>query len=297
MNSYYTNEDLEKKIISYVNKGILNTIFYGPSGSGKNSLVKRMLNSIGKPSLIELDKCEKEKKGYWNNDEIPFYTSSNYIKFNGSECVGKVTKLVRIIEEIAETKNISKNIKIIYIKNLNLLHSKQENLRQVVEDTFETCRFIFTVRNVDKVDSALNSRCMSLRIPCPNYTFFKSFIKKEIPTIQISDIDLLIESSARNINTLKILLTYYKKFGSVCNANKEIADSIKSDLQKFDTISDIHAIAEKYFTSEINILDICKYIDLDDGVLETIIDYANSDEASFYKLILIFYKLKFNLQK
>lgn len=295
LSNKFPDDEFESQINNYMRKGLLNTIFYGPCGSGKNTLVTRMLNSTGEKSLKDIDDCEKEIHGYWNNEDISFYTTSKYIKFEGKQCIDKVSKLVRIIEEISETKNIDKNFKIIYIKNFNLLNEKQEILRQVVEDTFETCRFIFTVRNIDKVDKALFSRCMSIRIPCPSLDYFNLFIEEQLPNLTKKQKDELIDSSFRNLNTLKISILYFKDFKTICNANKNIADSILSDLSKSDTITDIHNLAEKYFTSEINILDVCRYLNLNSEILDCLIEYSNLNSPSLYKLTIIFYKIKLSM--
>lgn len=289
----FFDKDFESNIRNYVQNGILNTIFYGPPGSGKDTLVVRMLNSVGLNKLKEIDDCETEMKGYSDDEELTFYTTSNYIKFNGIECSGKVVKLVKLIEEISNTRNISKDkdIKIIYIKNLNHLQDKQEILRQVVEDTFETCRFIFTVRNIDKVDRALNSRCMSIRVPSPSIVFFENYVISEIPHIIHGDITKIIKSSSRNYSSLKIIVMYYKKFGLVCNVNEELASSILEELTTTESIRDIHNLAERIFLSEINFLNVCRFLPLTPTIIKSSKDFSSSDSVSLYNLIILFYNL------
>lgn len=285
----------ETNIRNYAKNGILNTIFYGPPGSGKDMLAIRMLNSMGSTKLLDIDSCEIEQKGYWGDEDIPFYTTSNYIKFNGTECIGKVVKLVNIIEEISNTRNISKDIKIIYIKNLNCLQDKQEILRQVVEETFETCRFVFTVRNIDKVDPALNSRCMSIRVSSPNLSIFEKYIRNEIPHIPHNDINEIICSSMRNYSSLKIIVMYYKKFGVVCNVNREIALSILDDLENTTNIMSIHTLAERIFLSEINFLNVCKYFPLNKYFIQCAKNFSSTGGISLYNLIILFYNLGLGL--
>ena len=76
----------------------------------------------------------------------------------------KKANLSTIIEEIARTRDVSiNNNKVIYIRNFNYLGNQQESFRQLVEDTYLTCRYVFTCRNIDSVDPALNSRCFLIK--------------------------------------------------------------------------------------------------------------------------------------
>tara|TARA_Y100000389_G_scaffold203006_1_gene250068 strand:+ start:3044 stop:3946 length:903 start_codon:yes stop_codon:yes gene_type:complete len=291
----YIENKIEGRVLNYFKKGLLNTIFYGPPKSGKDSLIIRVINTLGKDTntLVSYDECEIERKGYMNDEVLPFYTTSRYIKFNGRDYIGKVTKLVEFIENISETRNVSNDVKIIYIRNLNLLLDKQEILRQVVEDTFSTCRFIFTVRNIDQVDSALNSRCMSICIPSPSINSLKNFVHQKIPNICDKDCELMIESSMRNMNLLNIIIMYYERFDKISNANKDIAQNIECELNNCDNVSSINNLAERYFTSEVNLLNVCRYlkIDSEEDIIQ-MIKYGTHDTSSLYKLVLLFYHLK-----
>tara|TARA_Y100000389_G_C17365706_1_gene466188 strand:+ start:169 stop:1056 length:888 start_codon:yes stop_codon:yes gene_type:complete len=289
--SFFDNE-FENKILNYAQKGILNTIFYGPPASGKNTLIRRMLNSIGCETLKDIKDCDVECKKV-NEYDIPFFTTSNYIKFNGSDCKSKIIQLVKTIEEISTTSSISKEIKVIFIKNLNCLQERQELLRQVVEETFATCRFVFTVHNIDRVDTALNSRCMQIRIPSPskkifeNYCLINEIFDKNVETS-------LISNSFGNIDTLKVLIMYYKKFGTISNVNLEIANYISNELELSSSISKIHSLAEKFFLSEINLLHVCRFLNLNSEIIRHTKDFSMVNELSLYSTILLFYNIKLN---
>ena len=200
---------LEKKIKNYVSHGLLNTIFYGQKGTGKHTLVLKILNSIGSNIANENEKCRQ-----WEDTGVNFYSTSTYIRFDARECMRKKANLLQIIEEIGRTRDISADSnKVIYIRYVNYLGDQQEAFRQLVEDSYLTCRYIFTCRNIDTIDPALNSRCFLIRVPSPPNEILISYLMCKEPKLSEVSCKRLVKCSNGNMNTLKNLLVIQKKIG------------------------------------------------------------------------------------
>jgi replication-associated recombination protein RarA len=281
--------EIEDRITKYFSQGMLNTIFYGGRGVGKHTLVLKMLNS---------GKHEKEKIRFWEDTGVRFYSTSTYIRFDAKECVRKKANLPKIIEEIGRTRDISADCsKIIYIRYLNYLGAQQEAFRQLVEDTYLTCRYVFTCRNIDSVDPALNSRCFLIRVPTPLAERMLYFTRERLPDVSIELLRKMVDESDGNLNSLKHLTMLHKKISNREGHNtyrdihKEIADVIINKLKEATSVSIIHSLAEKYHYSELPILDICiRMNDMEKFVLE-LQKYSAIVIPSLYDTILLFLEI------
>lgn len=291
--------DIETRIKKYISQGMLNTIFYGGKGVGKHYLVLRMLNSINN------DPFEKEKMRYWEDVGLRFYTTSTYIRFDAKECIRKKVNLAMIIEEIARTRDVCvNNNKVIYIRNFNYLSHQQECFRQLVEDTYLTCRYVFTCRNIDSVDPALNSRCFLIRVPSPSINTLKNFAYTELLTDSSSEIDELVYMCNSNLNTLKHLIMLKKKKNAKNNKKEDfpnivqdMATLIKEELSQLTDLSELHSLAEKFHTSELCILDICKNMDNIENSICELQKYSSKTCASLYDTMLLFLYFAKNYNK
>jgi replication factor C subunit 3/5 len=284
--------ELEDKVKNYVSHGLLNTIFYGPRGSGKHTLVLKMLNS-----LKSGDECEKEKVRQWEDSGVIFYSTSTYIRFDARECMRKKANLLKIIEEIGRTRDISADSnKVIYIRYVNYLRDQQEAFRQLVEDSYLTCRYIFTCRNIDTIDPALNSRCFLIRVPAPSDRVLDDYVEEEYPELCVSSRENIVRLSQGNMNTLKnLLIVYKKKTDSSLGTDvlREVAQLIQSKLKKTLNLSTIHSIAEKYHYSEFVITDICMSMDNIENIIIELQEYSSLFMPSLYdtiKLFLVIFK-------
>tara|TARA_B100001564_G_C20658565_1_gene680465 strand:+ start:669 stop:1556 length:888 start_codon:yes stop_codon:yes gene_type:complete len=278
--------EIEDRITKYFSQGMLNTIFYGGRGVGKHTLVLKMLNS---------GKHEKEKIRFWEDTGVRFYSTSTYIRFDAKECVRKKANLPKIIEEIGRTRDISADCsKIIYIRYLNYLGEQQEAFRQLVEDTYLTCRYVFTCRNIDSVDPALNSRCFLIRVPTPSPEKMIYFAREKAPKEPIELLKSMVNESGGNLNSLKHLTMLHKKisnregYDTYSDIHKEVADLIMNKLKDAEDVSSIHSIAEKYHYSELPILDICRRMDDMSMFIIQLQKYAAIVSPSLYDTILLF---------
>lgn len=282
------HNELQSKLNQYFHKGLFNTIFYGSKGVGKHNLILNMLN-------YGLEKNEIEKKIYWENSSLVFYSTSRYIRFDAKDCNKKNTNLVKIIEEISRTKSISdKYNKIIYIRYLNYLGTQQDAFRQLLEDTYSTCRYVFTCRNIDTIDKALHSRCLLVRIPSPSNDSLLSILPSTITSSKI--IDTFLEIAQGNISTFKNLILLYQK--AACNNTSLenydfdiysiMAKKIQDELISTQSMSKISKLAEKYHFSEFSILDICQKMENISEIAEFIKNYSIITNPTSFDTIALF---------
>jgi len=107
---------------------IMNMIFYGQPGIGKTSAARLIAQSTR------------------NDTEI-----------NGSS--DKRIDVLRSIKGFAATVAFNPGLKVCFVDEADHLPaSTQADLRYVIENTSQNCRFLFTVNNVSKINSALRSR-------------------------------------------------------------------------------------------------------------------------------------------
>lgn len=278
---------LEKKIKNYVSHGLLNTIFYGPKGSGKHTLVLKMLNSLCSNIETENEKCRQ-----WEETGVNFYSTSTYIRFDARECIRKKANLLQIIEEIGRTRDISGDSnKIIYIRYVNYLGEQQEAFRQLVEDSYLTCRYIFTCRNIDTIDPALNSRCFLIRVPTPPDKVLTDYAMCRAPELSEEACERLVKFSKGNMNTLKNHLVIQKKNltkDGVVDVMRVVATSLQNDLINALNLSTIHSISEKYHYSEFVITDICMRMDNLRDFIREIQNYSSLFNPTLYDTIKLF---------
>ena len=294
------HKDIEDRLYKYISNGILNTIFYGSQGVGKHTLILKMFNSLNNGII------EKEKIQNLEENGIRIYSTSRYIRFDAKECVRKKANLPKIIEEISRTRDISGDSnthKIIYIRYINYLEDQQEAFRQLVEDTHLTCRFVFTCRNIDTVDPALNSRCLLVRVPGPPkeklYEFTKSLIDCKLPlydSLENNYISKIVEISGNNLNSIKNITLLVNKMAYTNNYELEnitemTAKYIVNELTKATKMCTIQSLAEKYHYSELSILDLCRKMDKKESFIKDIHIYSSIVHPSLYDTFILFLKI------
>ncbi|CAL9019073.1 unnamed protein product [Prunus brigantina] len=159
-------------------------LFYGPSGSGKKTLIITFLRQIFGPSA---DKVKVENRA-WKVDasftlflihagsrtidiELTTLLSTNHIELNPSDAGFQDRYIVQeIIKEMAKNRPIDTKGKKGY-KVLNevdkLSREAQHSLRRTMEKCSAYCRLILCCNSSSKVTEAIRSRCLNVRINAP----------------------------------------------------------------------------------------------------------------------------------
>lgn len=260
------HKHLLTNIKSYVKHGFLNTIVYGDGGVGKNYVVTQMLNNSMTP--------EKEIISSYN--EINFFSTSKYIKFDAAQC--QPDELLKAVEEISSTKNYLNQNKVIYIRNVHSCGHYQKNLRQLIEDTFHTTRYVFTTHNLDTIDTALKSRCMLLHVPPPTIHELENIILSKFPHISSQEIAQIIKLSSYNLNKLNIILAHYKVSKKIPHIESVFANHLENKLST--NLNTIHSLAEYVHQSDISLNDAFKYMKNLDKIIPFVQKYMTHPSPS-----------------
>ena len=239
---YFFHTNILDKLINFANnQNLTNIIFYGCDGSGKYTLVQSFLYYFYRQFLIknrpirdnkemsdeqidnELSGICKTKEMMRNinkNDAIKYYKNKYYFEIDASDYGYNDKKIFNnFIEEISKTINIINNLyNVIVIRNAEFLSLEaQYTLRKTMEFHFKTCKLLFITNNLSRIDDAIRSRCIAVRIDMPSYNEISSLVKhiykienRDISTPELSDTNLknFIENNNRNLNQILIRLQF-----------------------------------------------------------------------------------------
>jgi replication factor C small subunit len=140
LDEYVGNENIKKTISQYISQNdIQNLIFYGPSGTGKTTLAKIIVNNI---------EC-------------------NYLYINASDERG-IETIRDKVSGFASTASF-KPLKVVILDEADFLTIQaQASLRNVIETFSRSTRFILTCNYVERIIDPLQSRCQVLKIIPPS---------------------------------------------------------------------------------------------------------------------------------
>tara|TARA_R110000824_G_scaffold345906_1_gene532618 strand:- start:1035 stop:1958 length:924 start_codon:yes stop_codon:yes gene_type:complete len=151
LKGYVGNEHIKNKLQTYLDQNdIQNFIFYGPSGVGKTTLAKIIINNLD---------CD-------------------YLHINASDERG-IETIRDKVTNFSSTASF-KQIKVVILDEADFLTIQaQASLRNVIETFSRTTRFIMTCNYIERIIDPLQSRCQVLKIIPPS----KKEVAKHISTI------------------------------------------------------------------------------------------------------------------
>lgn len=176
------SDKLQPYISSYIEKQeVPNLILYGEAGTGKNSIVNVLLNTIANVHL--------------------FINASSE---NGIDMIRQKA------EQFALSASWNGKLKILVLNEADQLSPEAQGaLRDLAENAMKTCRFIFTCNNFDKITAPIKSRCVTFEVKSnpkqiakrlidifrnENVKFDEKYLLKLIKTYN-TDIRKMIETS------------------------------------------------------------------------------------------------------
>ena len=242
--SYLFHNNILNNLIKIAKKKqVLNTIFYGPPSSGKNTLLKSFLlyfyNMEHKKNIFYSTKYITTSIG---NTEIKYIKNNYFYEIDAYEQAFNDKKILsEFIIELSKNSNVSNNsFKIIIIKNSNYLSLDcQYALRRIMESLQKVSRIIFLTNNLSKIDDSIKSRCLLIRVPYPSkedlHNLISHVVQKE--NIQLTDElkSKIIFNSGMKIDTLLTMLQFYNInndekiiFSSYLNIIHDIIDKLNS---------------------------------------------------------------------
>uniref|UniRef100_A0A7R9SVF4 AAA+ ATPase domain-containing protein n=1 Tax=Polyblepharides amylifera TaxID=1486889 RepID=A0A7R9SVF4_9CHLO len=174
------NKKLGEHIQQLVGSGDCpHTLFYGPPGSGKKTLILGMLREIYGPAAekikVETKEWKIERPEMSSKIEVELTTlSSNFhVELNPSDAGLKDRYIVQeLIKEMAKSRMLdvpgSKGFKVLVLNEVDKLSKEaQHSLRRTMEKYSSACRLILCCNSISKVMEAVRSRCLCIRVAAP----------------------------------------------------------------------------------------------------------------------------------
>ena len=201
-------------MLSQVSLGdVPHTLFYGPSGSGKKTLILAMLKELFGPGAERIHVESKPWKIQLPTRtlEVEFATVSSafHLELNPSD-VGNNDRYVvqELIKEMARSRPIGrdgeKGFKVLVLNEVDRLSIEaQHSLRRTMEKYSGACRLILCCTNVSKVIEPVRSRCLCVRVASPKNDEVKVLLQqvaqKEGFELPERLADSIVGSSGRNM--------------------------------------------------------------------------------------------------
>ncbi len=221
-------------------EAIPNIIFYGPSGSGKRTMIKIFLEMLFDNTVHNVKNTKYNVSGSGNKVTEENIKQSNYhivLEPKGNNydryLIHDVVKVYAQRMSLGIFKT-NRKFKIVVINNIdNLSTNAQFSLRRTMEDNSNNCRFIFWSTSISKVINPLKSRCKCIRVPAPsnkdiiNYIMTISY--KENIKLSLDELSKIIHESNGNI---KIALWILQMFSN----NEKTINKIIDNIDKLSNI-------------------------------------------------------------
>lgn len=251
---YFHNDiiDTLKEIAS--DDSLPNIIFYGPTGSGKKTLINILLKLIYGDEVFNTKIVNHEIKSLLNTFNINTIQSLYHINIDIQNNNLDKYIIQQLVTYQSKYKPLNgymnkKQFKIIVIHNIEKLSEiSQMTLRKTMESMCNNCRFIFTCDQISQIIEPIKSRNICIKINAPsNYDLLNTILNisyKENYKITLSEAYNIIKESNNNIKKCLILLEHYIYKIPITNEyNNNIKQIIQIILSK--TPKAIEIIQEK----------------------------------------------------
>lgn len=164
------------------------TLFYGPPGAGKKTLILALLREIYGVGVEKLRvECKPWKIQLPSRTlEVEFTTVSSafHVEMNPSD-VGNNDRYVvqEIIKEMARNRPVGtdgqRSFKVLVLNEVDRLTKEaQHSLRRTMEKYSAACRLVLCCTNVSKVIEPVRSRCLCVRVAAPTVDTVRDTLDK-----------------------------------------------------------------------------------------------------------------------
>ena len=252
-----------------------NMIIAGLPGTGKKTRVYSLLSHILGNSIYKIKNNIIEV----NNIKISFKYSIFHTEINLKDYTHSELDIIyKYLSDYSQSLNIGFNIpKIIILHNFNNTDKIfQKKLKILLDNNITTSRFILICNTYNNIISDITSRCLIIRIPCPNKNNIKNILIKTANKYNINysdnDLDIIIDSCIQedmfpNIKNIinKFELSYIKGTFNLYKLNYiNTLDNIYNSLIKKNVclkdIINIRNLTHKLFVNTVSSNYIIKYI-------------------------------------
>lgn len=150
-------------------------IFYGPTGSGKKTLIKQFLENLYNDKSVHklIDTPYKVYSGNNKANDVIIKQSNYHIIIEPNNNNFDKYLIQYVVKEYAKKLPLciftnEKPFKIVLINNIdNLSYYAQTSLRRTMEKYSSTCRFIMVCKSLSSVIDPIRSRCFCFKINSP----------------------------------------------------------------------------------------------------------------------------------
>lgn len=260
------NEDVSHKL---KNIGLSNYIIYG--GTGKLTRVNCYLVHNFNENIY---KTKLNTYSLTKNLDIIYKASNYHIEINPSNYgTNDKTIISLFIGDLATSPNVINNtVKVFVIKDADKLTLKAQTiLKNLIEKTYRTARYILICSNIVRITESLKSRFFTIRNPQPDTKVVSNILKNIADQLKIKTstraINIIIENSQKlngtislkhaiNIFQMSYIIEKYTKYE---NNFTHYIDKLISNIKN----NDIQKIRELIYTIYVSNMDmsvIMKYI-------------------------------------
>ncbi|GFR47878.1 hypothetical protein Agub_g9687 [Astrephomene gubernaculifera] len=196
------------------------TLFYGPPGAGKKTLVMALLRAVYGPGVekirVETKPWQIELPSRKLEVELTTLSSAHHLELNPSDVGGNDRYVVQeIIKDMARSRPLgadgSKGFKVLVLNEVDRLSKEaQQGLRRTMEKYSSACRLVMVCSNVSRVMEPLRSRCLCVRVAAPSegqvMEVLAGVARKEALVLPPAFAARVVDYSARNLRRALLCL-------------------------------------------------------------------------------------------
>jgi GTPase SAR1 family protein len=231
--NYYPNINNLKfydDLIKMLNSGdlLFDTLFYGPSGSGKLTLIMAYLQKVFGPSIVNMtpnasnttSKSVETTSVTFNLEKVGVpLSNSNLILINDSMNDENIQDFFRDYIEI-----LGENINYIIVLHINRLKEKTRSMISRFIDARKSTTYVLaTCNRLDQIEPRMKSRFESYIVPRPEVNQLAKYLHDMIPAkfeFPLMKVVKIVESTKRDIKL------------SIIYVNQRLLEAIDPDLKK-----------------------------------------------------------------